>query len=266
MGSSDRSGDLPRTGHPNPAAEREATRDVLDAVHDEFEPGAAEALLQLVGHEIRTPLSIIEAGTRLLVEDAEGADGETASIARQVHSNALLALLLLQRLIEVGRVDRGDLALQKHPVDVARLTEVTVGELHDVVLGTRSAEVRVEAGIPGSCRADPSRLRQVLFNLLANAALNTPPDAPIFVTVRAPGDAVEIEVRDDGHGVAEEDAEELFEKFPRLSASRQGPSLGLYVSRAITRAHGGDLRAVPVPEESEDGGIFVLTLPCGSGT
>lgn len=235
---------------------------MLDTVREEYDQNAAEALLRLVGHEIRTPLTIIEAGARLLVERAEKLDAESADLAGQVHSNARLALLLLQRLVEVGEIDRNQLTLQKVPVDVARLTEETVEELRVVVLGTRPAQVVSEGEIPRRCAADPSRLRQVLFNLLVNAALNTPPEASIYVTVRTVDAMVEVEVRDEGHGVAEEDAEALFEKFPPRGAARQGPSLGLYVSRGIARAHGGDLRAVPVPEDSVEGGIFVLSLPC----
>jgi signal transduction histidine kinase len=246
----------------DPAAERSAAEGLLGHVYrssdiseDEF-----DMLLDLVAHEIRTPFALIEGRARLLLHGTASDDVVEESV-RSIHRSAVLGLLLLDRLRELRAVDEERVNLNRLPLDVGEHVRRTAEMLSDPVLGPRPLEVRVDEGGPFTCEADPSSLRQILFNLLANAALNTPPGAPIFVLVGEEDGNVEVIVRDDGHGVAPDDAEELFERFPRLNASRQGPGVGLYVSRGLAVAHGGDLRAVPT-EDSDGGGIFVLSLPC----
>lgn len=246
----------------DPSAERSATEGLLGQVYrssdiseDEF-----DMLLDLVAHEIRTPFALIEGRARLLIHGTAGDDDAQESL-QSIHRNAVLGLLLLDRLRALRAVDEGRVNLNRLPLDVGEHVRRTAEMLSDAVLGPRPLEVRIDDGGPFTCETDPGSLRQIIFNLLANAALNTPAGAPIFVVVRSEDGEVEVVVRDDGHGVAPDDADQLFERFPRLSASRQGPGVGLYVSRGLARAHGGDLRAVPT-EDSDGGGIFVLSLPC----
>lgn len=242
--------------------ERSTTEILLGRVyeHSEISEDEFDVLLDLVAHEIRTPFALIEGQARLLLGGA--GDGGTDRMGlRSIHRNAVLGLLLLERLTDLRSVDEGRIVLHRLSLDVATHVRRTVEVLDDVVLGRRSVEVHTGDEVePIICDVDPGRLRQIIFNLLANAALNTPPGAPINVEISREDGEVAIEVRDDGHGVAPEEVDDLFEKFPRLDAARQGPGVGLYVSRGLARAHGGDLRAVAV--DGSDQGIFVLTLPC----
>lgn len=246
--------------HPNPASERHPTDEAISEIHRRLESDSVEALLELVGHELRTPLAVIKGTARMLHEDGVRLEPDQAEAVHRIVRNAALATLLIDRLAEVRSVDAGTVILHRRPLNLVEYVRETVELLHESVLGARPVEVHTDGVTSAVCETDPRRLRQIMFNLLANAALNTPTGAPINITVREATDgAYEIEVRDDGHGVAPDDVGELFEKFPHLEAARQGPGVGLYVSRGLARAHGGELEAVPA--EEDEGGIFVLRLP-----
>lgn len=249
--------------HPDPESERHPTDEAISEIHRRLETHSVEALLELIGHEIRTPLALIEGSAGMLYTDRDQLDGEHVEIVQRIRRNAALAILLMDRLAEVRSVDQDAVVVNARPIDLIGYVDDTVELLHESVLGSRPVSVDRGELSTAVCEVDPRHVRQILFNLLANAALNTPPDAPVNISIREVDGGYEIEVRDDGHGVAPDDAEELFEKFPRLGATRQGPGVGLYVSRGLARAHGGDLEALP--SEDEDGGIFVLRLP-GSRT
>lgn len=246
--------------HPSPESERHATDDAIREIHQRLETDSVEALLELVGHEIRTPLAVIKGTARMLLEDEARLEPDQVEAVHRIVRNGSLVTLLIDRLAEVRSVDAGTVVLHPRPLDIVAYVRETVDLLHESVLGARPVDIHTDGDTSAVCEADPRRLQQIMFNLLANAALNTPTGAPINITVREAADGgCEIEVRDDGHGVAPDDVDELFEKFPRLEAARQGPGVGLYVSRGLARAHGGELEAVPA--EEDEGGIFVLRLP-----
>lgn len=244
--------------HLDPESQRHPTDEAISAIHRRTDSHSVEALVELIGHEIRTPLTVIKGSSRMLFEESERLEPDQVESVRRIHRNAVLAMLLVDRLAEVRRVDEGDVLLSRRPVDLVEYVHETVEVLHEAVLGTRPVSVETDGVEAAVSDIDARRVRQIIFNLLASAALNTPPSAPVNLVIRPAGDTYEIEVRDHGHGVAPEDAERLFDKFPRLDAVRQGPGIGLYVSRGLARAHGGDLHAVPT---DGDGGIFILSLP-----
>jgi signal transduction histidine kinase len=244
---------------PDPEAERAAVDETIAAIHRKVGGHTVEALLELFGHEIRTPLAVIEGSATLLLDDEDDLTSEHVEVVRRIHRNAVLALLLLDRLATIRLVESGSLALRTVPTEVPALVRECAQGLHEAVLGTRPLVIRDDVAGPAVCDVDPNRIHQVVFNLLANAALNTPPEAAVLIRIATEEGVLRLEVRDEGHGVAPDDTERLFEKFPRLDAARQGPGVGLYVSRGIARAHGGDLWAEPSPKKT--GGIFVFTLP-----
>ena len=109
--------------------------------------------------------------------------------------------------------------------------------------------------------ADPGRIGQVLRNLLSNAAKYSPPGAPIALRARRVGERVRVEVEDRGPGIASDDLARVFEKFGRggeaAGGSAAGLGLGLYLSRRIVRAHGGDLLVESTPGQ---GSVFASEL------
>lgn len=213
----------------------------------------AESLEELVSvfvHELKTPIAAVQGLAVTLARSLDELDRETAlRIAETLERSA-------QHLGELVRsFETGGLVLRPEPTALAALVRETVEELRPVL-----AERQVELALDDALRPtlDPVRIRQVVTNLLSNAARYTPPGSPLEVTLRRAGETAELAVRDHGPGIPAHEAERLFERNAQLSAGGPGSGLGLFVSRAVARAHGGDLVA-EAPEGA--GALVVLRLP-----
>ncbi len=205
----------------------------------------------MVAHEIRNPLGVIRGGVELVRARSGAAldprDGETLA---DVLGEADRLRRLTDDFLDLAR----ELAVAPVPVDVAAIAAEAAR------LATRSRaslDVRI---VPSAVRAhvDPARLRQVLANLLANAAQSGARSAVIRAT--SDGRQALIVVRDDGPGVAPEIRGRLFEPFATGRAG--GTGLGLAISRRIVERHGGALRLV---EDGEPGAAFEVRLPLAEG-
>ncbi|MFA9444312.1 sensor histidine kinase [Egicoccus sp. AB-alg6-2] len=215
-----------------------------------------EATAAAVAHELATPLAATQAAIRLL------AAAESDDEREQLSDAALRNLQLLE--LQVRRLQQLDAAAPapavQPGVDLAALVRETVEDLALTTLGDHPTTVEA----PGQVvlEADPNQLRQVLFNLLSNAAKYSPAGRDIVIDVEPGADEVMLRVRDRGEGVAPEDADRIFERYERAATDHQGAGLGLYLSRRIARAHGGDLHLVPAEGE---GAVFELVLPTRQG-
>jgi len=168
---------------------------------------------------------------------------------------------LLDRLLDVSRLEADQLALQRWPTDLTVLVEQVVSSTR---AWTEQYPITLEA--PASLKAwiDPLRLEQVLANLLDNAIKHSPPGEPIVVTLSQPEPGtLELTVCDRGIGIPIEARDRIFERFfqARSDDATQGLGLGLYVSRQIVELHGGQIRA---DFPAHGGTRFVVTLPVGS--
>lgn len=232
---------------------------------DERVPEDPEArfarLVSVVRHELLGPLTVIRGFAETL--PVEALDGETHEALAAIRRNANLAHLLLKRLRDADDIIQdGDVELDRSPTDVAALVRDTLNDVADTLLGEHELEFRSPHG-DIAAEVDGDRIRQVLFNLLSNAAKYSEPSTTIVVAVQDAGDAVEVAVTDQGEGIAPEDVDRAFEAFTRLSDEHGGTGLGLAIARAIARAHGGDVIAEPAPEGP--GSRFILLLPTDRG-
>ena len=215
----------------------------------------------MVAHEIGTPLAAIRAYSDILGL-ADVPPGVRADALARVRAEAEGIATLVADVRSAAAVERGAFDLRPRPVragelldDAARFAGTLTGD-HPIVVEADAAEETV--------RADPYRAGQVLRNLLTNVAKYSPDGSPI--TLRAVrGDApgrVRIEVADRGAGVRPEDAGRIFEKFGRGGdpggRGAYGVGLGLYLSRRIAQAHGGELAHRPNPG---GGSVFYFELP-----
>jgi PAS domain S-box-containing protein len=211
----------------------------------------------MVVHELRTPLTVI---TGMLATLRDRMDvlpsATTAELIAAALRNAAQMAELLQAVSDARRASHGELSTSPEPTDIGALVTSAVSDLcagHN----WRPAEVTAPLGVVAE--VDPGRIRQVLANLLSNAYKFSPPGSPVRVTVAAADGRVEISVCDEGPGVPPERRGELFQKFARLGGEGTGMGLGLFISRAIARAHGGDLTL------SEHGkSTFTVSLPLAS--
>jgi signal transduction histidine kinase len=208
-----------------------------------------EELVSVFVHELKTPIAAVQGLAATLSRSLDDLDRETAlQIAAALERSAL-------HLGQLVRSFHAGLPLNPEPTELAVLVRETVEEL-EPLLTDRRVELELDEVPP--VRVDPVRIRQVVTNLLSNAVRYTPSGSPVEVTVRQAGERVELSVRDHGPGLTPEEAERAFERYARLGLDGSGSGLGLYVSRELARAHGGDL----VAGQPEGGGaLFVLQLP-----
>ncbi|MCU1673505.1 MAG: hypothetical protein JWN77_1618 [Frankiales bacterium] len=225
---------------------------------DPADPGGLAFDGDMVVHELRTPLTVITGMLTTLRERMDVLPSATTSeVVGAALRNARQMADLLDLVSDARHASHGQLPVLPEPVDVGRLVRTAVQDLSDAH-GWQRIEVQAPDGLIAA--VDATRLRQVLANLLSNAYRFSPPAEPVSVTVAAAGDSVEIAVADRGLGVPAQRRDELFGKFARLGQPGPGMGLGLYISRAIARAHGGDLELTPGP-----GARFTMRLPLHTG-
>jgi signal transduction histidine kinase len=217
--------------------------------------------LSYVAHELLNPLAIAQGYASLLVDHSADADDNVRLFAERVSQNVEVAVLLMQRLRD-SVADPTALALQRTPLDVRGVVRDTVADLATTIAAGHPVEVDLPDA-PVLVDGDELRLRQILFNLVANGAKYSQAEAPIEVNVSL-GEQATVEVRNHGFGVAPDDAERLFELGARGGDGhgRAGLGVGLYVSRVIAEAHGGSLRVEPAEIQ---GSRFILDLPIATG-
>jgi signal transduction histidine kinase len=219
-----------------------------------------------VSHELRTPVAALRAQLENMVDGVEPADAETlgSALAQTERLGRLVGSLLDLSRLEAGAVglDLTSVPLQDFLTDVvegARLAaEATGRDVHWEVT-TTPPDLRVEA--------DPERLHQVVRNLADNAARHSPPDGTVRVSARyepGPEDVV-IDVGDEGHGIAPEDRERVFERFHRGLAPAHatgqrtgGTGLGLAIARWAVTLHGG---TIAVADRPGPGATLRVRLP-----
>jgi signal transduction histidine kinase len=199
-----------------------------------------------VAHEINNPLAVILGYARLLGKNARG---PLADDVRIIEEEAIRARDIVEGLLDLSR----PLSQAREALNLREICEEVVGRLRDAG-GLGGVEVVVEGDAIG--QGHPLKIRQVLTNLIRNAAEAAGSKGRVTIRVRDDIQGARVDVEDDGPGLAEQAASRLFEPF--FTTKDKGTGLGLAVSRAIARAHGGDITLSPSPGQ---GAIFTLTLP-----
>ncbi len=237
------------------AAELTAARDeALNATR------AKNAFLSSTSHELRTPLNSVLGFTQLLeMSDLSGEDHD--SVERILGAGRHL-LALINELIDIARIESGELSLSVEPVAVLPLIEEASS-----LMGPLAAErsIRLVQHCPNAALAacaDRQRFAQILVNLLSNAVKYNRRGGSITITCREEGTGqASVTISDTGPGMSEEDLTRIFIPFERLGAEQtgiEGTGIGLPLARALAEAMGGRLSASSVPGE---GSAFTVTLP-----
>jgi PAS domain S-box-containing protein len=215
-----------------------------------------DEFLSIASHELKTPLTAMQMQLETLrgrIDDPKSA----AKIERAFRSGERLANLI-ESLLDVSRIATGRLTLRPVPSDLGEIVRHTVEALRETA-AAGGAELTYAQQGPTSAPCDPLRIEQVVMNLVSNA-IKYGPGRPIEVAVHGGDAEVEISVRDEGPGIAEEDRARIFGRFERAASNDHhgGLGLGLYVAREIVAAHGG---SVSVESSVPGGSRFVVRLP-----
>jgi signal transduction histidine kinase/ActR/RegA family two-component response regulator len=225
---------------------------------------AKNAFLSSTSHELRTPLnSIVGFAQLLLLSDLSDRNHEGAGYILDAGRHLLS---LINELIDIARIESGDLSLSLEPVWVLPLVE-EISQLMGPLAAERSITiVRQCAGPAPAAYADRQRFSQVLMNLLSNAVKYNRHGGTITITCQEQGTSdTSVVVADTGQGLSPDDLDRVFFPFERLGAEQtetEGTGIGLPLAKALTQAMGGQLSASSVVGE---GSAFTLTLPRAPG-
>ena len=213
--------------------------------------------VSMVSHELRSPMTVVGGIAHLLEWRREKlSEGEIDELLQSLGREARRLTRLVSEFLDMESIERGRFTLYREQFDVLELAVeamVDAGYAQRTEVSSSSADASV--------RADRDRIKQVLLNLLTNAAKFSPEDKNVLVEVEPGPDEVRVSVSDRGPGIAPEEQGLLFQRFSRLSTTvgrAPGSGFGLYVSRTIVELHGGRMWVESMPGE---GARFLFTLP-----
>jgi signal transduction histidine kinase len=200
---------------------------------------AQEEFIGIVSHELRTPVSGLLGFLQTTIDHWDSmADADRQRAVGRAFANARRLQGLTSDVLDASRIEAGDFPYSFESIDLRDEVTTAVEAAQD---GRPASPIRwTPPPAPVTVRADPDRWQQVLTNLLDNALRHSPPGTPVDVSLATVDGEAVVAVRDQGPGIAPDDAERIFQKFVRgRSTVAGGSGLGLYISRRIVDAHSG---------------------------
>ena len=248
---------------------------VLENAHLWSEVSRAQALaeanrfkdefLASISHQLLTPITSIKAAADLLTappaKESKTADSLISSIAR----NTQRLQGLVQELLDLARLQRGEATLSREPWDLKTIVRESAAAIEPLA-GGKEQVLEVETP-PSPCPvlADRGRLEQALMNLLSNSCKFTPRHGHIKATLQDTGQEYLVSVADDGPGIPLAEQSQIFERFYSNShapGEKTGAGLGLAIAKTVVELHGG---RIWVKSQGGRGSTFFFTLPKGDG-
>lgn len=226
---------------------------------------AKSQFLANISHELRTPLNAVIGFSEMLEGGLAGpVEHKQKEYISLVLQSGRHLLKVINDILDLARADSGKFELREEEgVAIAEIAEACVALMHHNAAGRGVAlSTAIDPDLPAIV-ADPTRLRQILLNLMSNAIRFTPPEGWVVIAAgRAAGGGIAIEVRDTGTGMTREEVEIALEPFgqvdARLAREHEGTGLGLPLARRLVELHGGRL---DIASEKGRGTIVTVTLP-----
>jgi signal transduction histidine kinase/CheY-like chemotaxis protein len=216
-----------------------------------------------MSHELRTPLNSILGFSELLRDDTTGRfDVSTAHrFLDQIHTSGQHLLELINDVLDLAKVEAGQMELHPERVDLAESVKVVISTVEPLAK-TKDISIGSDVTADISLVADPIKLKQMLLNLVSNAIKFTANGGRVSVQARQLESWVEIAVTDTGIGIAGTDLERLFIEFQQLDSGhgrqQEGTGLGLALTKRFAELHGGEVKVESVAGR---GSTFTLRLP-----
>ena len=226
-----------------------------------------EEFLALLSHEMRSPLSAVLTWADVLTHDPTDSPEIRERACRSIQRNARAQVRMLDDLLDNSKIALGKLSIRPEPMNLTEAGREAVEAVR-----SQAAERGVELELTGNASvpifADPTRMQQVVSNLLSNALKFTPRNGRVAVMVMRSGETGEVVVRDTGEGIAADVLPVIFERFrqgdPSTTRRHGGLGLGLTITRHLLEAQGGSIEA-----ESEGlgcGSTFRVRLPLAAAS
>ncbi|MCM8795051.1 MAG: GAF domain-containing sensor histidine kinase [Candidatus Omnitrophica bacterium] len=213
-----------------------------------------------VSHEVKTPLTLLMEGAQQLLDGYGGTlTPEQKERVVLIKNQSERMLRLVTELLDFSKIEAGRMVFHRKPVYLTQIIQ-EVRDRYEPLINPRRLVLQLSS-VP-AVYGDPTRLAQVLENLLTNAVKFTPPEGIITIRLEAKGRCAELSVMDDGIGISKREQRRLFEKFfqPRTPAhvNMRGTGLGLAIIKEVVQMHGGTVR---VKSEPGKGTAFLVGLP-----
>jgi len=232
--------------------------------HAEFANRTKTAFLANMSHELRTPLNAIIGFSEIMTLAAVGkVENPThLSYIHDIHDAGTHLLAVINDILDVARVEAGELEVSDNEIDIGLLTQNSI----DMVWAqAQKAGIKIELNMPDDfpmLRADRTRVKQVLLNLVINAVKFSNSGGLVNVTSSMDRDRIQISVSDNGIGIAEDDLQGIFEPFTQVhdvfSRPHEGSGLGLSLVKSMMELHGG---SIVIDSEPGRGTTATLTFP-----
>lgn len=220
--------------------------------------------VSLASHQLRTPLSAVKWYSEMLMGQKQGKlNAKQQEYLREIYRSNERAINLVNDLLDVSRIQEGQIHLELRPTKVEDVIEETIDSLEPLI---KAGEVAVDFEILGGplpkVEADKEKLKRVLINLLSNSIKYTMAKGKVKITVEKIPKFLRISVRDSGIGILKTDKEKVFKKFFRsanvIKAVPDGTGLGLYIAKSLANAMGGKMSFT---SDEGKGTTFYFTLP-----
>jgi signal transduction histidine kinase len=227
--------------------------------------GQREEYLALITHDLRNPLSAILMALFVLKESSKQKSlvaSDILQLAERAERNVVRITSMLNELAEATTLELRGVELHRKPCDLRKVLASALDAMDDARAGRVTSEVGGAASYV--VLGDVAQLERVVGNLVSNALKYSPPDRRVSVRLTRADHVVQLDVTDQGIGIAPESLKTVFERYGRAPAGRaaaSGLGLGLYIARLIVEAHGG---RIEVSSELGVGSTFSLILPSES--
>jgi signal transduction histidine kinase len=237
---------------------------------------AKSIFLATTSHELRTPLNAIIGFSDILIGRAtHQLDPRFHRFLHNIHSSGGYLLGIINNILDLSKIEAGKMDLQPEPIALNETVSAVCAVMKGV---TTLRKIRLDLRIPNDLpkfEADPIQMKQILYNLIANAVKFSPDNSSVTVSAKHlwPVDspinenAIEIRVVDHGIGIDPKDHQLIFQEFRQVHESGtkrpEGTGLGLALVRRFVEMHGGTIRVESMPGE---GATFIIVLPCRQPT